>query len=142
MYISKLIDMIEDQNRHRLNLMVAGVLYSAIGVILMVTPLTTEKTLALHFALMLAPADFWASVFVMVGSLTFFSSVVGVQNKKLIYSILSMISIAWGLFYICGVTITRSPATNLTYGIVWILIGFLWWSTSSMTHVKPPDWED
>lgn len=142
MYISKLIDMIEDQNRHRLNLMVAGVLYSAIGVILMVTPLTAEKTLALHFALMLAPADFWASVFVMVGSLTFFSSVVGVQNKKLIYSILSTTAIAWGLFYICGVTIIRSPATNLTYGIGWILIGFLWWSTSSMTHVGEDRWED
>jgi hypothetical protein len=40
----------------------------------------------------------------------------------------------WGAMYFAGWIFGSAPAGNITHGLVWLLLGFMWWAISGLTN--------
>lgn len=120
--------------RHSLVLMVAGLVYIAIGVNYILAEPTTNRELALEVALNQAPMDFWGVVFVAAGLLSVVSSRWPPVAETWGYMVLTGLSLGWSVTYLTGVILMDSPMSNLSGAFTWGLLAFLWWAVSGLVN--------
>jgi hypothetical protein len=122
--------------RHSLVLLVAGLIYVGIGFAFCFTRPTGAKEQALHFALKWWSFQTWGVIFIVAGVLAVISSRWPPVSRTWGYSVLTGLSAAWAAFYGVGIFFADSPTTNLTAGLSWALVAFLWWAISGL---RDPD---
>lgn len=124
--------------RHSLVLLVAGLVYIAIGQSLITTDLQPARAVALKFAfnwfgLDLAP-EFWGWVFIVHGAAAIISARWPPISETWGYFLLTGLSAAWALFYLMGVLFGHSPPANISGTLSWGLIAFMWWAISGLLN--------
>lgn len=120
--------------RHSLVLMVAGFAYIATGSSYILATPTEARRLALQVALDRMPIQFWGIVFICCGVCSIISSRWPPFTETWGYMVLTGISGGWSATYITGVVLEDSPATNLSGGLVWGLLAFMWWAISGLLN--------
>lgn len=120
--------------RHSLVLMVAGFSYIATGLTYITQEPTETRRIALEVALDKAPIEFWGGVFITCGILAIISSRWPPFTETWGYSVLTGLSGGWSATYITSVIFESSPATNLSGGLVWGLLAFMWWAISGLLN--------
>lgn len=121
--------------RHSLVLMVGGLVYIGVGVaFLSVGDLSQRRELSLDIALRFMPLDSWAMVFVFAGFLACLSSRWPSFVETWGYMVLTGLSAAWSAIYFLSIFLGDAPYTNLSYGLVWGLLAFLWWGISGLVN--------
>lgn len=120
--------------RHSLVLLVAGLSYTATGLSYILAEPTKTREVALHFPLAWAPIGFWGILFMAAGALVVLSSRWPTFAETWGYMVLTGLSTGWSLAYVAGVIFSNSPATNLSGGLVWGLLAFLWWAISGLLN--------
>ena len=123
--------------RHSLVLMVAGLAYIFIGFSYIYAEPSPQREVALHYALTWFSLTAWGWWFVITGLVTVISSRWPPVSRTWGYTLLTGISVAWGLFYLAGIVFWDSPITNISGAIVWSVFGFLWWAISGL--IDPVD---
>lgn len=121
-------------NRHSFVLIVSGFAYVGVGLTYLLANPTQARAFALELAFYIAPIEFWAGLFIFSGILTVISSKWPPISETWGYSILAAISSAWASFYILSIFLLDSPASNLSAGLVWGLIAFMWWGISGLRN--------
>lgn len=122
--------------RHSLVLMVGGIVYLCIGIAMTTVDLKVEQKRAITLALHMAPIHIWGLVFVMAGLLAMLSSRWPTFSITWGYMVLTGLSLAWGSTYLLGGLVLHAPIANVVSGLVWVLMGFLWWGISGL--LNPP----
>lgn len=122
--------------RHSLVLMVAGLVYVAIGASYILAEPTDTRRVALHFALQWFSLMTWGWIFICSGFLAILSSRWPPVSETWGYTVLTGLSSGWAMFYLVGVLFWHSPPTNLSGVMSWGLIAFMWWAISGL---KNPD---
>lgn len=122
--------------------MVAGVAYLLIGISYIFAEPNVSREIALQYALhplsfVSLRLEFWGWWFVVTGAVTFISSRWPPVSRTWGYTLLTGLSVAWGLFYLVGIVFGDSPLTNVSGAILWLVFGFLWWAISGL--VDPSD---
>lgn len=125
--------------RHSLVLMVAGLVYVAIGISYILAEPTETRLIALHYALQWFPIATWGWIYVGAGSLAVLSSRWPPVSETWGYTVLTGLSSAWSLFYLFGVVVWHSPPTNLSGVMSWGLIAFMWWAISGLKNPDNPE---
>lgn len=120
--------------RHSLVLMVAGVAYTLTGVTYILAEPTENRRLALAVALNFFPIEFWGSIFILIGLLSFISSRWPPVAETWGYMVLSALSAGWSATYAAGVIFEDSPISNLTGVLTWGLFAFVWWGISGLVN--------
>lgn len=120
--------------RHSLVLIVAGLVYIAIGWTYISQPRTPGQKIALQIALDWWPMTFWGLIFVASGIMAIISSRWPPISETWGYTVLTGLSAGWATFYLTGVWFGTSPDSNLSGFFSWGLIGFLWWAISGLRN--------
>lgn len=123
--------------RHSLVLMVSGFAYTCIGVSFVYAEPSPTREVALQYALHYFSLTVWGVVFGMAGVITMLSARWPPVTRPWGYTLLTGLSVAWGLFYLAGIVFGNSPLTNISGAIVWSVFGFLWWAISGL--IDPQD---
>lgn len=118
--------------RHSLVLMVAGGFYMCIGLTYIWTESTTSREIALQVAFNWFPIEFWGSIFMLAGLLSFVSSRWPPVTETWGYMVLAGLSAGWSATYAAGVIFEDSPVSNLAGALNWGLLAFLWWAISGL----------
>jgi hypothetical protein len=122
--------------RHSLVLLVAGMVYLAIGGSFFNLTPSPNRDLALHYALQVMGYEQWGLVFIFAGVLAIISSRYPPISETWGYQALTGLSAGWGSFYALGVIIGESPASNMIGFLTWGLFGFLWWAISGLVNPR------
>lgn len=130
--------------RHSLVLMVSGIAYVMMGVAYICSPSTPAREVALQYAInptilgMTIPLSLvsWGWWFAVTGLVTIVSSRWPPVSRTWGYTLLTGLSVAWGLFYLAGVAFGNAPLINLTGAILWCVFGFMWWAVSGLIDPK------
>lgn len=127
--------------RHSLVLMVAGLVYIGLGVaFLNADPLSGLQKRQLQVALNMAAVDVWGWVFITAGLMAFLSSRWPTWSETWGYMVLCGLSSAWAATYFLGYVFVDAPISNITFGLVWALMSFLWWAVSGLLNpARLPD---
>lgn len=125
--------------RHSLVLMVAGLVYIAIGYSLFVTEPTETRVQALHFALLWWDFQVWGIVFAVCGGLAILSSRWPPVSETWGYTALTGLSAGWAGFYLMGILLYTSPWQNISGVLSWGLVAFMWWAISGLVNPDPKD---
>lgn len=120
--------------RHSLVLMVAGIMYIAIGVGYIFAPPSRVRDISLAVLLQVAPIIFWGTVFVIAGLLSILSAIWPPHAEKWGYMVLTGLSFGWGSAYLMGIVFAGSPWTNVNGFAVWGSIGFFLWAISGLQN--------
>jgi hypothetical protein len=120
--------------RHSLVLMVSGLAYAATGLSYIITEPTVGRQQALIVALDRAPIQFWGGVFIICGILSMISSRWPPFTETWGYMVLTGLSAGWSATYTTGVLFENSPDANLSGGLVWGLLAFMWWAISGLLN--------
>ena len=120
--------------RHSLVLLVAGLVYSAIGVSYILAEPTSSRQSALTVALDWMPISGWGSLFIFTGSLSIISSRWPPVSETWGYTALTGLSAAWSAFYLTGVVFQNSSISNLSGALSWGMIAFMWWAISGLKN--------
>lgn len=120
--------------RHGLVLMVAGLVYVALGLSYLASEPTESRKIALQVALDRAPIEFWGIIFISTGLMSIISSRWPPVAEKWGYMVLTGLSAGWSATYATGVILGDSPESNLSGAFTWGLIGFLWWAVSGLVN--------
>lgn len=120
--------------RHSLVLMVAGLVYTFVGVSYIITEPTRNRELALAVALDKAPIEIWGLAFIAVGGMAIISSRWPPVAEKWGYMALTGFSAGWSMTYALGVLLMDSPSSNLSGALTWGLLGFMWWAVSGLVN--------
>lgn len=126
--------------RHSTVLVVAGLVYVAFGVTLMLTDPEPTRTTGLRFALSMMPLNGWGAVWITVGGLAVLSARWPPASKTWGYTALSLLAMFWGGVYALSVAFFDAPSNDLRGAIVWGLVVFLWWAIAGLTN--PDDLRD
>lgn len=121
-------------SRHSLVLMVAGLVFMAIGVSYVNTEPTLSRTVALHFALAWWGFETWGYIFILAGALAIVSARWPPISETWGYMVLTGLSGAWALFYLAGVLFHDSSPSNISGVLSWGLIAFMWWGISGLVN--------
>lgn len=122
--------------RHSLVLIVAGLVYIAIGWGYIHEPRTAGQALALQLALKWWPMFFWGVIFVLAGVLAIVSSRWPPVSETWGYIVLTGLSAGWGAFYLMGIWFGNSPEANYSGFLIWGLLGFMWWAISGLRNPR------
>lgn len=120
--------------RHSLVLLVAGLVYMAIGFSYIFSKPTGARYQALYAALVWLPMEGWGVVFFISGALAFISARWPPFTETWGYMVLTGLSTLWGGFYLVGIVVHNSPWSNITGAMTWGLVGFLWWAISGLLN--------
>lgn len=120
--------------RHSLVLIVAGLVYVAIGFAYIRADPTPAREQSLKYALNFLSYNNWGYVFCLVGVLAIISSRWPPVSETWGYMVLTGQSSAWALFYGAGILFGDSPMGNVTGVLSWGLIGFMWWAISDLLN--------
>lgn len=120
--------------RHSLVLLVAGFAYAATGLSYILAEPTEGRRIALQVALDRMPIQFWGAAFIVMGALSIISSRWPPFTETWGYMVLTGMSAGWSATYVTGVIFEDSPATNLSGGLVWGLLAFMWWAISGLLN--------
>lgn len=119
---------------HSVVLMVAGLVYVAIGFTYLTADPTPSRVQSLKYALNWLSYNDWGYVFIIVGCLSILSSRWPPISETWGYFVLTGQSSAWALFYGAGVVFGNTPTSNLAGVLSWGLIGFMWWAISRLAN--------
>lgn len=119
---------------HSMVLIVAGLVYVAIGISYLTAEPTPERLRALKFALVWLDYNHWGYVWVLVGILSIISSRWPPVSETWGYTVLTGQAAAWGLFYGTGIAFGSAPNSNVSGVLSWGLIAFMWWSISRLVN--------
>lgn len=119
---------------HSVVLMVAGLVYVAIGFTYLTANPTPSRIQSLKYALNWLSYNDWGFVFILVGALSILSSRWPPVSETWGYFVLTGQSSAWALFYAAGVIFGNAPSSNLAAVLSWGLIGFMWWAISRLAN--------
>jgi hypothetical protein len=122
--------------RHSFVLLIAGLVYIAIGVSFYTTEITAANERALHVALSWWGMDVWGIIFMFAGWLAVISSRWPAISTTWGYVVLTGLSATWATFYGVGVLFDLAPVSNLRGSFIWGLLAFVWWGVSGL--VNPP----
>ena len=118
--------------RHSLVLLVAGLVYVSVGIVYVRIPEGGPTWEALSTARTWFSLDQWAFLWIVVGVLSMGSSRWPPVAEKWGYMALTSLAGGWGAFYILGVIFGDNTLGSLAVGLVWCLVGFLWWAISGL----------
>jgi ascorbate-specific PTS system EIIC-type component UlaA len=124
--------------RHSTILMVAGILYTLVGVQYILANPSRGRSLALKVILDVAPISFWGVIFASAGILASVSSRWPPFAETWGYMVLTGLSAAWSATYLLGILFYHSPITNVTQVILWGLLAFMWWAISGLVNPGTP----
>jgi hypothetical protein len=119
---------------HSAVLIVAGIVYIAIGFTYLTAEPNPTRVAALKYALNWLDYQHWGYVFMFVGGLAILSSRWPPVSETWGYMVLTGQSSAWALFYGAGVVFGGTNHANLTGLLLWGLIGFMWWAISRLAN--------
>lgn len=125
--------------RHSLILMIAGLMYAAIGYAFIVSPGYVGKDPSLKSALRLMTLDQWGLVYICCGVLAMISAFSSIGKKVWGYMVLTAISAAWAFLYVMSVVSGGAPKLTLLSSLLWLMLAFIWWAVSGLLspeHVK------
>lgn len=114
--------------------MVAGILYTLVGVSYALSHPTPGRKQSLSFLLEIAPQQFWGGLFMLAGVLTSISSVWPPFAHTWGYMILTGLSAGWGAVYLMGMLFFSSPSTNITQVCLWGILAYMWWAISGLIN--------
>lgn len=121
--------------RHSLVLAIAGPVYIAVGWIYWSTDAPASRLESLRFAVNIMPLRAWGVLWMVVGVLALVSARWPPASKTWGYSAMSGIAWLWSGAYIVGVTLgNAAPTAMLSGGLVWGLVGFLWWAIAGLSN--------
>lgn len=120
--------------RHSLVLIVAGLVYIAIGITYLTAEPTPTRVNALQYALNWISYNHWGIVFMVVGASAIVSSRWPPISETWGYTLLTGQSAAWALFYLAGVIFGDAANSGVTAVMSWGLIGFMWWAISGLVN--------
>lgn len=123
--------------RHGLILTVGGVLYIFIGILLITSPPSPARDVALKAVLQIASIDMWGGIFILSGLLSIISSRWPPFSEKWGYMVLTGMSSGWGTTYLLGVLFFGSPPITLSQSVLWGLLAFMWWGISGLLNPEP-----
>lgn len=120
--------------RHGMILIVAGFMYTLIGVAYILASPAVSRTSSLALLLAIAPLDFWGGVFIFAGVLVMISSKWPPFAETWGYMVLTGLSTGWGTAYLMGIIFMKTPLVNISGFLIWSLFGFLWWAISGLLN--------
>lgn len=120
--------------RHSMVLIVAGLVYIAIGITYLQAEPTPERLNSLQYATDWLEYNTWGYVFIFVGLLAVISSRWPPFSETWGYFVLTGQSAAWAGFYLAGIVFSDTGVTYLSAVLSWGLIGFMWWAISALQN--------
>lgn len=129
---------VRPHQRHSLVLIVAGLFYIALGWVYISEPSTPARRVALQIALDWMSFDGWGAVFIFAGILSIISSRWPPISETWGYTVLTGLSAGWAAFYFAGVIFGNAPDSNVSGGLIWALVAFLWWAISGLRNPNEP----
>lgn len=125
-------------SRHSGILLVIGFGHIAIGASHLYLETESPRSQMLAIALNVAPASFWALLFMIIGLFIVLSSLWPKGYDKWGYSVATGLSVGWGAVYIVGAFFQEEYyGANVAMGLSYTLLGFLYWGISGL--VNPAD---
>ena len=118
--------------RHSLVLLIAGTVYVGIGFVYLGTPERGSTWESLNIAREWFTLDHWGYFWMVTGILAMISSKWPPVAEKWGYMALTGLAAAWGAFYMLGVIFGPNSIGSAAVGLVWWLIGFMWWAISGL----------
>lgn len=119
--------------RHSTILLVAGVLYTLIGLQYVYGAPNKTRDDSLVVTLQFAPIHFWGWVFVVIGLAALLSSIWPPTSEIWGYMALTGLSAGWAATYLMGFLFFHAR-TSLSGVIVWSLLAFMWWGISGLLN--------
>ena len=123
--------------RHSMAVLVAGVVYIAIGITYITSTPAESRTTSLVLAIKVMPLNGWGVVWVIVGALAVISARWPPASETWGYSALSGLTSLWAAFYALGVLVMGAPLQSLTAGLMWGLIAFMWLIIAGLWNPDP-----
>lgn len=120
--------------RHSLVLMVAGLVYVAVGVSYIIMPTTPYRAETMSIALSWMSFDSWGVVWLAAGAMAIISSRWPPISKTWGYMVLTGLASGWAAFYFTAWCFADAPSTNLLGTLSWGLLGFMWWAISGLLN--------
>lgn len=119
---------------HSTVLVVAGLVYIAIGLTYLNAEATPARVQALQYALNWLSFNNWGYVWIFVGVLSIISSRWPPISETWGYMLLTGQSAAWSLFFAAGIVFGGAPTSNFAGVLSWGLIGFMWLAISRLVN--------
>lgn len=119
-------------SRHSRVLLVAGMIYVAIGISYISAYKNVQKSPSLKVALSWLDLPFWIAIFLAVGFLVICSAFSRIGRKTWGYMLLAALSSTWAAFYILAFLFKGAPALTLVSGLTWLLLAFVWVQISGL----------
>lgn len=119
--------------RHSTILLVAGVLYTLIGLSFIIGQPNQTRDSALVVILAIAPMSFWGWVFIASGIGVIISSRWPPFSEIWGYMLLAGLSAGWATTYLTGFLFYHAR-TSLSGVILWGLLAFMWWGISGLLN--------
>ena len=123
--------------RHSLVLVVAGLVYIAIGFSYFTSDPNDARYSALYYARVAFEMPVWGAWFAITGCLAILSARWPPISKTWGYTMLTGLSTAWALFYLMGILFKGKPESGFSGFLIWGIVAFLWWAISGL--VDPED---
>jgi hypothetical protein len=82
----------------------------------------------------LLPVKGWGLVFISVGMMAILSSRWPAFAETWGYMLLTGLSAGWSATYWLSLLLHNAPVTNITAGLVWALMAFMWWAVSGLVN--------
>lgn len=121
-------------SRHSLVLMVAGLVYTFIGIAYMVAVVEPERLISIRAGLRVMPLDGWGALFVLVGLGSMISAKWPPAAETWGYMALTGLSSAWASVYGLSILLEDAPPSGFTSTALWFLMAFLWWGISGLMN--------
>lgn len=120
--------------RHSVVLGVAGLVYLLYGIALFTLDPTTTRVNGLVVALEVMDYDSWGIVWTVVGLAAIASTRWPPQSETWGYALMEFLAAFWAACYFLAMVFALAPASNVTGGLVWTMIAFLWWAVSGLSN--------
>lgn len=121
--------------RHSLILVVAGLSYVAMGFSIEFIVPGNNRWQSLVIARNVMPLDCWGYVFMTSGFLVALLAHWPNRSRTWGYTILTGLAVGWSMMYFLGAFFIDRPGSNISFGFVWGLQGFVWWAISGLPDI-------
>lgn len=120
--------------RHSLVLLVAGIVYTGIGITYACTDPTESRLASLGWVLDFVPLRALGVVWMIVGTLAIVSARWPPASKTWGYSALTGLAAGWASIYLVAILRGDTPEQSMSGVFVWSLVAFLWWAIAGLTN--------
>lgn len=120
--------------RHSLVLVVAGTVYFLNGLVQFLAEPSPSREAALYYADRTMDYHYWGLVFMTAGILAIVSARWPPVSETWGYTVMTGLATAWSSFFIAGVLFHGTDPVNLGAGLIWGLVGFIWWAISGLVN--------